>query len=303
MILSEMLASALRMGVPVLLAALGAIFSERSGVVNIGLEGMMVVGSFWGAFGSYVSGPGPGVLMAVAAGATLALLHAVVCVTFRVNQVVSGVALNILAYGVTRFASISLFKMATTSPHVDRFTAIDVPVLSEMPLLGPIFGGLSPVVILALVLVPVTNWVIQRTVFGLRLRSVGENPLGADTLGLNVPPLRFAGVLLSGMLAGLAGAYLAIEHTGMYVEGMTQGKGFIALAATIFGNWSPAGVMWASLLFGFAESLSFRVVEGSVVPYQFIKMIPYVLTLGVLSGVVRKVTPPAASGVPYERGG
>jgi simple sugar transport system permease protein len=153
-----------------------------------------------------------------------------------------------------------------------------------------------------LLLVPISSFVIHRTVFGLRLRSVGENPLAADTLGINVFKMKYAGVLLSGIFAGLSGAYLALEHTGMYVEGMTQGQGFIALAAMIFGNWEPKGALWASLLFGFSEALSFRVVEGGVVPYQFIKMIPYVLTLLVLTGVVKKSTGPAASGVPYERG-
>jgi len=303
LVLSEMIASAIRMSVPLLLAALGAIYSERCGIVNIGLEGMMIFGSFWGALGSYMSGPGLGIIFAILAGMFLALIHAVVSVRFRVNQIVSGVALNILAYGATRFASITIFKMATTSPHVPNFEALDVPFLSEVAVLKPLFSGVSPLIPVTVILAVATHWVIQKTVFGLRLRAVGENPLAADTLGVPVFALRYAGVLLSGAFAGLAGAYLAIEHTGMYVEGMTQGKGFIALAATIFGNWSPLGASLASLLFGFAESLSFRVVQGGVIPYQFIKMIPYLLTLSVLAGVVGKANPPASSGIPYERGG
>lgn len=299
----EMIASAIRMSVPILLTALGAIFSERSGVVNIGLEGMMIVGSFCGALGAYLSGPGIGLVMAIGAGMALALVHSLVSVTFRVNQIVSGVALNILAYGATRFASITIFKMATTSPHVPKFDAIDVPGLSGIQAIKPLVSGLSPLIPATVLLVLLSHWVIQRTTFGLRLRSVGEHPLAADTLGIPVYAMRYAGVLLSGAFAGLAGAYLSIEHTGMYVEGMTQGKGFIALAATIFGGWSPLGAALTSCLFGFSESLSFRGVEGGVVPYQFIKMIPYVLTLAVLAGMVGRTRPPAASGVPYERGG
>ncbi|ADL07363.1 ABC transporter permease [Thermosediminibacter oceani] len=302
MFLTELIASSLRMAVPILLTALGAVFTERAGVVNIGLEGMMMVGSFWGALGSYYYGPYFGLLLAMAAGMFMALIHAAATVTFRVDQIVSGVAINILAYGSCRFLSQAIFKMATTSPHVAGLPKIDIPVLAGLDFLKPVVSGLSPIIILALLLVPLTRFVINRTVFGLRLRSVGENPLAADTLGINVFRMKYAGVLLSGMLAGLSGAYLALEHTGMYVEGMTQGKGFIALAAMIFGNWEPVGALWASLLFGFSEALSFRVVEGSAIPYQFIKMIPYVLTLAVLAGVVRKSTPPAADGVPYERG-
>jgi len=290
--LIELIASSLRMAVPIILTAIGAVYTERAGVVNIGLEGMMIVGSFWGALGSYYFGPYVGFLFAMAAGAFLALIHAIATVTFRVDQIVSGVALNILAYGSSRFLSQAFFKMATTTPHVNGLFKLKIPLLGET----------SPVIILALILVPVAGYILEKTVFGLRLRSVGENPLAADTLGINVFKMKYAGVIISGVLAGLAGAYLALEHTGMYVEGMTQGKGYIALAAMIFGNWTPKGALWASLLFGFAESLSFRVVQNAVIPYQFIKMIPYVLTLAVLAGVVRKSTPPAADGVPYERG-
>ncbi|HBT50202.1 MAG: Nucleoside ABC transporter membrane protein [Caldanaerobacter subterraneus] len=287
----ELIASSLRMTVPILLTGIGAVYTERAGVVNIGLEGMMIVGSFWGALGSFYFGPYVGFLMGMSAGMALALIHAVASVTFRVNQIVSGVALNILAFGSSRFLSQVFFKMATTSPHVKGLRPVKIPVL----------GDTSPIIVLAFILVPFTAFILEKTVFGLRLKSVGENPLAADTLGVNVFKFKYAGVLLSGLLAGLAGTYLSLEHTGMYVEGMTQGKGFIALAAMIFGNWTPYGTMWASLLFGFAESLSFRVVESNVIPYQFIKMIPYLLTLAVLAGVVRKSTPPAADGIPYER--
>jgi len=300
--ISEMLASSIRMCLPVLLAALGATYSEKSGVVNIGLEGMMISGAFWGATCSYYAGPYLGLAGAILAGMIFATVHAVTSVTFRVNQIVSGVALNTLAYGATRFAATTIFKMATTTPGVPRLPAVDIPVLSSIEWLEPVAKSLSPVIILAFLLVPVTKLVLERTVFGLRLRAAGENPLAADTVGVNISAMRYAGVIISGAFAGLAGGYLSIEHTGMFVEGMTQGTGFIGMAAMIFGNWQPVGAMLASLLFGLAEGISLN-VESQIIPYQFIKMIPYVLTIAVLASATHRATPPAASGVPYARGG
>ena len=270
MFLTELLASSFRMGVPILLVSLGA----------------------------YFLGPVSGFLLAAVAGLVLALIHALATVTFRVEHVVSGVALNILAYGSSRFMSQAIFKMATTSPHVPGLPKINIPGLSNIAAVAPLVTDVSPIIILAVLLVPITNFVLNRTVFGLRLRAVGENPLAVDTLGIDVYRLKYAGVLVSGALAGIAGAYLAVEHTGLYVEGMTQ-VGFIALAAMIFGNWSPKA-LWAALLFGFAEALSFR-WWSAIIPYQFIKMLPYVLTVLVLAGVVRRSEPPAAVGIPYER--
>ncbi len=299
--IAEMLASALRMMMPVLITALGAIYSERSGVTNIGLEGMMLTGAFWAAYGALnygvLGGVGMGILMAM----LMALIHALVTVTYRVDQIVSGVAINILAYGLSRFFSLELFGMATTSPHVESMPKINIPILQDVSFIRPLVTDLSPIIIVGILLVFVTYWILEKTTFGLRLKSVGENPLAADTLGIKVLHYRYYGVLISGAFAGLAGAYLAIEHTGMYVEGMTQGKGYIALAAMIFGNWNPIGALGAACLFGFAESLSLRVMQNKIIPYQFIKMLPYLLTLFVLAGVVRKSQPPAAVGVPYSR--
>ncbi len=297
----EMLASAIRLTVPILITAIGAIYTERSGVVNIGLEGMMQMGAFFGAAGAFFWGPYVGILTGILAGMFLALIHAFVSINFRVNQIVSGTAINILAYGVIRFSSISIFKMATTSPHVESLPSITIPGLTNVSWLKPIVTDVSPLVFVAFLLIPLTSWVLNRTVFGLRLRSCGEKPVAAETLGVNVYAMMYSGVLISGGLAGLSGAYLSIEHTAMYVEGMTQGLGFIALAAMIFGNWFPLGAMWASLLFGFAEALSLRVVTQAI-PYQFIKMLPYVLTIVVLAVSVHRSKMPAADGVPYERG-
>jgi simple sugar transport system permease protein len=297
----EMLASAIRLAVPIIITAVGAIYAERSGVVNIGLEGMMIVGSFSGAAVAFFLGPYAGMLAAILAGALFALIHAVASVHFRVDQIVSGVAINILAYGVVRFSAISIFKAATTSPHVNSLPRLSLPGLSEAAWLRPLVHNVSPLVLLAFALIPLTAWVMNRTVFGLRLRSVGEHPLAAETLGVNVYLMKYCGVVISGALAGLSGAYLSIEHNGMYVEGMTQGLGFIALAAMIFGNWMPLGAMWAGLLFGFAQAMSLRVVTQAV-PYQFVRMIPYVLTILILAIWTRRARPPAAVGLPYERG-
>ncbi len=300
--IADAVASAIRLTTPLLLTALGAVFTERGGVVNIGLEGMMIFGAFWSAWGAYTYGPLAGLAIGAVAGAIMALVHAIVSVTFRVDQIVSGVAINTLAYGLVRVASQALFHSATTSPSVPSLPRIDVPVLDQIPALQPLMANLSPLIVFAFVLVPVSWWVLNRTVFGLRLRSVGENPLAADTLGINVVLMRYSGVLISGLLAGLAGGYLAVEQTSMYVEGMTAGRGFVALAAMIFGNWTPVGAMFASLLFGLADSLSIRVTIPHV-PYQFVNSLPYILTIVVLAGAVGHARAPAADGVPYERSG
>jgi simple sugar transport system permease protein len=309
-----LIASAIRVTMPILLTALGAVYSERGGVVNIGLEGTMVIGTFFGAVGNYFFArafpsvvaqapdlaPAAGVLAAVLAGAVFALIHAVVCVTFRVNQIISGVALNLLAAGLARFLNILLFTQATQSPGVRGFTPIDIPLLRDVPALGLLVRGISPMLVVGLLLVVISQWVLLRTRFGLRLRAVGEYPLAADTLGISVTRMRYAGVLLSGALAGMAGAYLAIEQAHLYFEGMTQGRGFIALAAMIFGNWWPLGALGASALFGYFDALSLRVVRLPV-PYQFISVLPHVVTILVLAGFVRRAQMPVADGVPYSK--
>ncbi len=307
-----LIASAIRVMMPILLAALGAVYSERGGVINIGLEGIMILGTFFGAVGDYVFAdrfpalahtfptlaPLAGVVAAVLAGGMLSLIHALVTITFRVDQIISGVALNLLAVGVTRFLNILFFHVATQSPGIRGFDPVDLPLLKSVPFLRPVATGISPMIIGALLVVFATHWVLLRTRFGMRLRAVGEHPLAADTLGINVYRMRYAGVLLSGVLAGLAGAYLAIEQAHLYFEGMTQGRGFIALAAMIFGNWWPIGALGASALFGYFDALSLRVVRLPV-PYEFITMLPYIVSILVLAGVVRRAQPPAADGIPY----
>jgi general nucleoside transport system permease protein len=285
------IASTIRAFVPLFLATLGAVFNERSGIVNIGLDGMMIFGTWFGAWGSLRWGPVVGFLVAILAGTMVGLLHAIVTVTFRVDHIISGVAINILALGVPRFLSIIAFGQGTQSPAVEQLPHFTLPRLGEM----------SPIVPLTLVLGVVAWFVLNRTVFGLRLRSAGENPRAAESLGVRVMAMRYAGVLLSGAFAGLAGAYISIELVGQYNEGMNQGRGFIALAALILGNWTVGGAALASLLFGWTEALTVY-LRVSWINNAFIQTLPYIVTLIVLAVSFRRVRPPKAVGQAYEAG-
>ena len=285
------IASAIRAFVPLYLATLGGVFNERSGVVNIGIDGMMIFGTWFGAWGALQWGPVAGLLVAVIAGTLVALIHAVATVTFRVDHIVSGVAINILAIGLPRFLSIVAYDQGTQSPQVDQLPTFDLPRL----------GAISPVVPLTAVLGVATWFVLSRTVFGLRLRSAGENPRAAESLGVRVVRMRYAGVLISGAFAGLAGGYLSIELVGLYREGMNQGRGFIALAALILGNWSPIGAVFSCMLFAWTEALTVF-LRVSWINNAFISSLPYIVTLVVLALFFRRVRPPKAVGQAYEAG-
>ena len=287
------IASLIRAFVPLFLATLGGLFNERSGIVNIGIDGMMIFGTWFGAWGSLRYGPLAGLMIATLSGTLVALIHAVATVTFRVDQIVSGVAINILALGVPRFLSIVAFGegQETQSPAVPSLPKIDLPGLGEI----------SPVVPLTVALGVAAWWVFNRTVLGLRLRSAGENPRAAESLGVRVRGQRWAGVLISGGFAGLAGGYLSIELVGLYREGMNQGRGFIALAALILGNWSPIGTALSCLLFAWTEALTvFLRVDW--INNAFIQSLPYIVTLIVLALFFRRVRPPKAVGQAYEAG-
>jgi simple sugar transport system permease protein len=286
------IASAIRAFVPLYLATLGGVFNERSGIVNIGIDGMMIFGTWFGAWGAFKWGPVVGLLLAVASGVAVASIHAMATVTFRVDHIVSGVAINILAIGVPRFLSIVAYQgQGTQSPQVEQLPTFEIPGLGELSPLVP-----------ATVLLGFGAWfVLSRTVFGLRLRSAGENPRAAESLGVRVKGMRWAGVLISGGFAGLAGGYLSIELVGLYREGMNQGRGFIALAALILGNWSPIGAVFSCLLFAWTEALTvFLRVEW--INNAFIQSLPYIVTLVVLALFFRRVRPPKAVGQAYEAG-
>lgn len=289
------------------LTALGGLFSERSGIVNIGLEGLMIVGTIMGAWGTVEYGPVAGLLIGALSGLVFSMVHALATVTFHVDHIVSGVVINLVAVGLARFLSALFFGQATQSdPGIPHLNSIDIPLLDKLPLgLGAAFSNMSPVVPIAFLLAIPTIYILNRTRFGLRLRSAGENPEAAETLGVRVAPLRYAGVGISGAFAGFAGAFLAIEINQLFREGQTQGLGFIALAALILGNWAPIKVMIGALLFGMAQAIPLRLSDAPVIsllPEEFIRMIPYVVTIIAIAGFVGRVNPPAAAGRAYEGG-
>lgn len=297
-----LIASTIRLATPLVLAALGGLYSERSGVINIALEGMMLAGAFTAAVVTvFTANPWIGLLAALVAGALVAALHGVATINYRADQVVSGTAINILFLGVPALLSGAFFESTGATPQLPRDQVLpDVTIFdaATSPVLASIFNQ-KPLVYLAVLAVVCSVFVLKRTRFGLRLRAVGENPEAADTAGVSVVRMRYAGVIISGVLAALGGAYLSIGQNSLFTRNMTAGRGFIALAALIFGKWDPFGALLACILFGFAEALSIR-MQGTVnIPNQFIQMIPYVLTMVVLAGLIRRATPPRALGVPY----
>lgn len=283
--------STIRLSTPLILAALGGLFSERSGVINIALEGMMLAGAFTAAAVTYAVGnPFIGLLAGMGAGLLIAAIHAVACIRYRADQVVTGTAINILMIGMPPFLSGAFFLSSGSTPQLPKEQLIPW----------------TPIII-AIVLVPLTWYVLYKTPFGLRLRSVGENPEAADAAGVRVARMRYAGVLLSGVLAGIGGAYLSIGQSSLFTRNMTSGRGFIALAALIFGKWRPVQTMLACLLFGFTEAVTIqmqgvvKLPSGDDIPIQFIQMVPYLLTIIVLAGFIGSSRPPKALGIPYEK--
>ena len=292
--LLAIIASSIRFSIPYTLAGLGGTYSERSGVVNIGLEGMMLTGAFTAVAVTNASGsPWLGLLAAIFAGMLLGLIHAVVCVTFKADQIVSGLAIIIFAAGITVFFSWLLYDKT----QIQAEARLHLPLLHDVAAFNVLFSEIPPLVFLTAAIVIASHFIIFKSVFGLRLRSVGEHPKAADTLGISVDRMRYIGVIISGALSGMAGAYLSLEHAHYFVKGISAGRGFIGLASMIFGKWTPFGTAGAGLLFGFGEAL--KPYLPKVVPSQFIDMIPYVLTILVLASAIGRATPPAADGIPY----
>jgi simple sugar transport system permease protein len=304
---AQFVASSIRVAIPLALAGLGGVFSERSGVINIGLEGMMLTGAFAAVAATNFSGnPWVGVLGAILVGILLGLIHAVTCITFKANQIVSGVAINLFASGITVFFSWLLFSetqiMVKSSLPI---WGLPLPSIGEgsafVRNLIVMFANYSPLVYLTIVIFILAHLILFKTPFGLRLRSVGEYPQAADTMGVNIIKMRYIAVMTSGALAGLAGSFLSLEQAHFFVKEMSGGRGFIALAAMIFGKWTPLGTAGAALLFGFGEALAIRLQGVTAVPVQFINMVPYLLAIFVLVSAIGRATPPAADGIPYEK--
>lgn len=309
------LGAAVRLATPLLLAALAGLYSERSGILDLGLEGKMLVGAFAaGVLAAATGSPLLGLVGAIVLSMGLALLHGFACITNKGNQVVSGVAITVVASGLTGLLAVSWFSAGGRTPVLAadaRFAPITLPgagALAEVPVLRVIYGqlisGHNVLVYLALLAVPVTWFILQKTSFGLRLRCVGENPQAAETAGISVARTQYIATIISGGLCGVAGAYLATAHGAGFVPGMTAGKGFIALAALIFGKWRPVQTMLACFLFGFFDAFAARMQGVAIfgeVPDQLVQATPYLLTIVVLALFVGKAIPPRALGRPYAK--
>jgi general nucleoside transport system permease protein len=298
----SILAITITKATPITLGALAGICSERTGVVNIGIEGLMLTSAFTGFMaGVYTHNLGIALVAAIASGALMALLHAVLSITFRVDQIISGTVVNILAVGLTGYLNRQLFATGAP-PGLSVLPSIPFGPLSDLPWIGPIIFQQKPIALTAILLVVVVHVALFRTRWGLRTRAVGEHPLAADTVGVNVNALRYYNVVLGGAFAGLAGAYFTLESVPHFEPLMTNGRGFIALAAMIFGKWTPFGAWGAALLFGVAEAIPTAMqLQGINIPFQIVGLLPYVLTIVVVAGAVGRATPPAADGIPYVR--
>ena len=311
----DLLESTVRVSLPLIFAALAGLYSERSGIFDIGLEGKMLAAAFAGGAVAAVShsallGLGAAIVVSVA----MAIVHAFASITQRGNQIVSGVAINFIASGATVILGQAWFDQGGRTPQLDvasRFTTIDLPfahAIAGVPVIGPVYehliSGHFVLTYVAFAMVPFTWWVLYRTRFGLRLRAVGENPGAVDTAGISVTWLRYRAVMCDGILCGFAGAYLSMAMTSGFVKDMTAGSGYIALAALIFAKWRPVQVMFACLLFGFLDALGIRLQGNPLpligqVPGQFIQALPYILTVILLAGFIGKAIPPRAGGKPY----
>lgn len=285
---------------PLTLGALSGVFCERAGVINIAIEGMMLFGAFAAiAVASITGNPWMGMLAAVITGGLMATLHAILSVTYKVDQIISGTVINILAAGATRYINIRLLEPSgySTPGPID---IMRIPVLVDLPIVGKLFEN-TPTVFFMLLLVPAVHIIMNHTPWGLRTRSVGEHPRAADTVGINVFRMRYINVIIGGFIAGLGGAYFSLS-LGSFEDNMTHGQGFIALAAMIFGNWTPVGSFLAALIFGFADAVQGKMQAFKVaLPPEFLQMAPYILTMVILGGLIGRVTPPAADGQPYEK--
>jgi general nucleoside transport system permease protein len=301
--LTLLLVAGVALSAPLLFAALGELVSETAGVINIGLEAMMLAGAFCGVWGAHVSGSvGVGFVAAAGGGLLVAGLHGATCLWFRANQVVSGVVLNVLVLGLTTFGIAVVFgsNLSRSVPTLER---VRIPLLADLPVVGPAFFDQTLGVYAAFLLVPVLAWILGRTVVGLMLKAAGERPESAESLGVRVNAVRWSALLCCGAVAGIGGGQLTLAGLGAFTQNVTAGRGFIALAAVVFGRWRPVGTMVAVLLFAIADAFQIRARPlGVHVPYQLLAMLPYLVTVLALALLVRRMRAPAALGMGYERG-
>lgn len=300
----EFWAAALRVATPVLMAAMGGLVAERAGIITFGMEGMMLMGCFAGVAVAFVTKSILfGFIAAALAGVAIAMLYGLMIIPLRANQIVSAVALNLMVVGLTSYLNTMFFGLASDPVRVPKLQPFAVPLLSDIPVVGPIFFRQLPIVYIAYLLVPVIWFVLFKTTWGLKIRSVGEHPHAADTVGISVYKVRFATLVVTGALSGMAGAFLSIGQIGQFMEGMTGGRGYIAYTAIVFGKWSPVGTMLGSLLFGTADAFQLRLQALGIkaIPYQFLVALPYIATLIIVIFFVGKAVMPAASGMAFSR--
>lgn len=295
------LQSAVAFSIPLAFAALGGIISERAGVMNIGLEGMMLSGAFGAVWASDGAGtPWVGLLAGIAFGAILGGVLALLAVYFRADQIISGIGVNLLAFGITGFLSRLVFGLSNV-PEPPTFHAVKVPGFADIPVIGPVFFQQTALFYILVVVAPVVGFVLFKTRWGLTMRATGESGIVAATVGVRVAGVRWLAVVIGGGLAGIGGVFISLVQAGSFNEGMTGGRGFIALAAVIFSNWRPGRALAATLLFGAMEALSYRIqIVTDAIPFQFVDMLPYLVTLLVLAGLIGRTRPPGALGVPLD---
>lgn len=301
--ITDVMRTSLRLTIPIAYAAMGGVLSERSGIYNIGLEGMMLAGAFGAALGSFLTGlPIGGLVVGILLGAIGALILAYLAIALGINQIVCGIAINILFLGLTSYFARLIMGHGATTTTLAGFHAMAIPGLSSIPVIGEVFFDQDPLVYLLYLMVPAVYWLVYRTPWGLNIRATGENPGAADSAGVPVFLVRYACVLASGALAGLGGAYIVLSQVFVFTEHMSAGKGFIALAAVILGRWNPLGAVMASLFFGFCDALQLRLqFANPSVPYQIFVALPYVASIAALIFFYGRVRPPAAVGLTYRR--
>ena len=303
-VLIGLLAATIRMATPLLTASLGQIFAQLSGVLDLSVEGAVLSGAFWGFVGAFYGGNvWVGLLAGVLAGVLVALLMAFLSVTLRANQAITGIMLVIMMAGFTFFMNKLIFGGSYIPPRTAGFREMHFPLLSDLPVIGPVLFRQNLLVYVAFALVPILSVVLYRTTYGLNVRAVGEHPRAADSVGINVHRIQYSAVLLGGVLSGLAGAFLTLGYTNLFTDNISAGRGWLAVALVFFGKWRPWQVMVGALLFGFVNALQLRLQAMSATPlaYQLMLMLPYLLTIVVLTAVARKASGPAAMCVPYTR--
>ncbi len=305
-IFNDWLLASVRMATPIMLVGIGGVFTERTGIFNIGIEGMMLAGAMAAVAGDLVAGNvWVGTLCAMVVGGLFGVVHAYLTVTRRANQIVSGAAINLFALGLTNLLYGPLYEGFEYRPRVSLYPKLAPPALQELPILGPVFFDQPVIVWIALVLALIATWVLYRTSWGLNIRAVGDHPHAVATAGVSVIRLKYIGVIISGVFAGLGGSALVLAELGMFGPNLTAGRGFIALATLAVGNWNPTRVAAASLFFGAADALQLRAqtwsqTYGVNIPYQFLVMAPYLLTIVALAGLVGKTNAPKTVGKPYD---